>query len=263
MAFYDMPKTGREQKRAAILAVVHGALLNCDYAAVLPCFDDGDTYIRQAAYLAVGRTYKDLAGLRGNILDMLGIHLRDADERVRQTAVYSCGEIAALEFGAVEPLLEYALKDPHHSVRNAVQGALKKAGSKNPEAIIAFCQKHILDEDPEVRRQVTHGLELRGRTHPEDILPVLRLLQFETHRRVRPMLIHVFGQISYKSGCLEKVTAELLTWDDKALAGACFDAIIEQHRHAHSHLRTIKTLPPEECEKYIASKKLKKQWNLF
>ena len=65
------------------------------------------------------------------------------------------------------------------------------------------------------------------------------------------MLVHIFGQISYKKGCLEKVTAELLMWEDKALADECFEAIIKQHTHANSHFHTVETLSPQECEEYL------------
>ena len=132
-----------------------------------------------------------------------------------------------------------------------MQGSLKKSGEKNPVQIIPFCKRHITSPNPEVRRCAAHGLELRGRTHPEDVMPVLRLLQFEKHKRVRPMLVHIFGQISYKKGCLEKVTAELLTWEDTALADECFRAIIKQHYHINNHFRTVETLTPRECEEYI------------
>lgn len=100
-----------------------------------------------------------------------------------------------------------------------------------------------------------HGLKLRGRTYPEDVMPTLRLLQFEKHKRVRPMLTHIFGQISYKKGCLEKVTAELLSWEDKPLADECFEAIIKQHYHINSHFRTVETLSPKECEEYLRKAK--------
>ena len=72
------------------------------------------------------------------------------------------------------------------------------------------------------------------------------------------MLVHIFGQISYKKGCLEKVTAELLTWEDKALADECFEAIIEQHRHINSHYLTVETLSPQECEEYLREARKKR-----
>jgi len=155
----------------------------------------------------------------------------------------------------MQKLLESGLADKHHKVKNAVQGSLKRLVAKNPAEIIPFCKKYITSADPEIRRSVAHGLELRGRTHPEDVMPALRLLQFEKHKRVRPMLIHIFGQISYKPGCLEKVTAELLTWKDKQLAGECFEEIIRQHGHYHATLQTIKVRSAEECKAVIEDMK--------
>lgn len=46
---------------------------------------------------------------------------RHEDERIRQTVVYAFGEIGKIETEKVE-LLEIALNDKHHSVRNAVVG---------------------------------------------------------------------------------------------------------------------------------------------
>ena len=56
-----------------------------------------------------------------------------------------------------------------------------------------------------IRRAVVDGIELRGRTHPEEILPLLKEVQSDPDKKVRRRMIHVLGQISYKKGCLEKV----------------------------------------------------------
>ncbi|MCE5214956.1 MAG: HEAT repeat domain-containing protein [Methanobacterium sp.] len=84
-------------------------------------------------------------------------------------------------------------------------------GQKNPQPTLEFTRRFLHDEDPEVRKKVIHGIELRGRTHPEDILPLLEEVQDEDDQNVRKMIIHVLGQISYKNGCLEKVAAALKT----------------------------------------------------
>ena len=227
-------------------------LVSADYTVIAAYFDDTDTYIRKAAYTVTGRVYKSKLAPQRDIIRMLGLLIKSESERIRQTVVNAAGETAMNDFTGVEFLYEYALCDLHHSVRNAVQGSLKKAGEVNPAQIIPFCRKHILSPEPEIRRTVAHGLELRGRTHPEDIMPVLRLLQFEKHKRVRPMLVHIFGQISYKKDCLKKVTAELLTWEDEKLADECFEEIIKQHHHINNHFRTVETLSPRECEEYLS-----------
>jgi len=60
--------------------------------------------------------------------------------------------------------------------------------------------------NPEIRRQIIHGIELRGRTHPQDILSLTA-----GKCKVRPTaesestIVHVLGQISYNAGCLETV----------------------------------------------------------
>ncbi|MCL2495852.1 MAG: HEAT repeat domain-containing protein [Clostridiales bacterium] len=255
MAFYELSKEERARKCAGIQNDIFCDLISGAYPSTCRYFDDADTYIRKVAYLGVGRIYKTDAEIRENILLMLEKLMAEKSERIRQTVINSCGEIAMLNFMAVEHLFISGLKDKHHAVKNAVQGSLKKSAEKNPQEVIPFCKKYILDDNPEIRRQVLHGLELRGRTHPEDILPLLRLLQFEKHTRVRSMLIHVMGQISYKKGCLEKVTGELITWEDKMLADACFNEIIKQHRHAYGHFKTVEIIPPAECEEYIIKRR--------
>ena len=57
---------------------------------------------------------------------------------------------------------EIAIKDKHPSVINAVIGALKQMGQKNPEPTFNFARKHLHDEDPQIRREIIHGIELRG-----------------------------------------------------------------------------------------------------
>jgi len=251
MGFYDLSKTEREQKYKDIQNNILNDLQSDEYTATAAYFNDADTYIRKAAYLGVGRLFKQGLLPSGVITSMLDALMKSGSERIRQTVINAAGEIAVIDIAPVEHLLDIGITDPHHSVKNAVQGSLKKAGEKNPAQITLFCRRHIISPDPEARRTAAHGLELRGRSHPEDVMPVLRMLQFEKHKRVRPMLAHIFGQISYKKGCLEKVTAELLTWEDKALADECFEAIIEQHRHIDSHYRTVETLSPQGCEEYL------------
>lgn len=253
MSFYDLSKEQREQKYSDVQNEILLDLAQGAFSAIYKYFNDADTYIRKAGYLAVGKLYKIDVNLRMGIVKTLEQLMNEKSERVRQTVINSCGEIAMTDFFAVEHIFEIGLQDKHHCVKNAVQGSLKKSGEKNPVRIIEFAKKHITSENSEIRRQIAHGLELRGRTHPEDIMPVLRLLQFEKHRRVRPMVIHIFAQISYKMGCLEKVATELLSWRDKALVYDCLSAIIKQHYHINSHFKTVETLSPRECEKYIST----------
>jgi HEAT repeat protein len=71
-------------------------------------------------------------------------------------------------------------------------------GLKNPEPTLKFVQKNLHHSNPEVRREMVHGIELRGRTHPKEVIPFLEELQNEENKRVRKTIIHVLGQISYK-----------------------------------------------------------------
>jgi len=130
-------------------------------------------------------------------------------------------------------------------VRNAVIGSLKQMGEKDPGPVLAFARKHIHHPDPEVRREMVHGVELRGRTHPEDVLPLLEELQHEESKRVRDMLVHVLGQISYKKGCLEKVTTALKNWENQELVARALEEIIDVHRNYEKFC----AVPPGEAEK--------------
>ncbi|MDR0323803.1 MAG: hypothetical protein LBI12_05075 [Treponema sp.] len=251
MGFYELSKTEREQKCKEIQDNIAKDLRKSKLSATIVYFDDPDTYIRKAAYLGVGKLYNHNLVPPVMVINMLDMLIKSKSERIRQTVINAAGEIAIKHFAPVEHLFDIGIVDQHHSVKNAIQGSLKKSCEKNPAELIPFCQKYITNLDPETRRSAAHGLELRGRTQPQDIMPVLRLLQYETHKRVRPMLVHIFGQISYKKGCLEKVTAELLTWEDKALAEECFEEIIKQHHHINCHFRTVETLSPKECEEYL------------
>jgi hypothetical protein len=252
--FYDLSKEKRQEKYQEIHFIIEKELNSNELSKIHGFFDDADTYIRKAAYVITGKLYKNKE-LRTPIISTLEELIGSESERIRQTVINAGGEIAKTDFKAVQHLFETGLFDKHHSVKNAVQGSLKKAGQKNPKEIIKFSKEYIKHSNPEIRRQIIHGLELRGRTHPEDIMSLLRLLQFDKHKRVRPMLVHIFGQISYKKGCLEKVTAELLTWENKDLTEECFEEIIKQHGHANKNLRTIKVTSAEDCKKYIKTLK--------
>jgi HEAT repeat protein len=71
-------------------------------------------------------------------------------------------------------------------------------GNINPGPTLSFAEKLILHKDPQIRREIVHGIESRGRTHPEDILPLLKKLEYDNSKLIRDTLVHVLGQISYK-----------------------------------------------------------------
>jgi hypothetical protein len=94
---------------------------------------------------------------------------------------------------------------------------------------LKWAKKYLHHPDKEVRREICHGIELRGRTHPQDILPMLKELQREKTARVRNTLVHVIGQISYKKGCLATVIEHLNSWDNKELTDKAVEEIIDVH----------------------------------
>jgi hypothetical protein len=143
--------------------------------------------------------------------------------------------------------METGLFDAHHSVRNAVIGSMKKAGEKNPKPVLSFAKKYLNHSDKEIRREICHGIELRGRTHPQDILPLLKKLQHDKTARVRNTLVHVLGQIAYKKGCLETVIADLKNWENKELVTDAIEEIID----VHDRYKNFSILTQKEAKEYI------------
>lgn len=90
-------------------------------------------------------------------------------------------------------------------------------------------------------------MNLRGRTHPEEILSLLTEVQSDPDKNVRRMVIHVLGQISYKKGCLEKVVLALIGWKDEEMVKSALKDILSVHNRyerfsARSHEEVLEYL---------------------
>ena len=229
MGFYDHPKDKRKEIVSTIHHSIREAILKKTDDRIAAFFADADTYIRKSAYQSVGKIYLSDQKLHDKVIYLLKKLFRRADEKIRQTVINAAGEIGRMDFDPVAEFMDAGLFDKHHSVRNAVIGSLKKMAEKNPVPVLAFAKNYLAHPDKEIRREICHGIELRGRTHPEDILPLLRELQYDTTARVSNTLVHVIGQISYKKGCLEKVIADLKTWENKTLVEKALLEIIDVH----------------------------------
>jgi hypothetical protein len=120
-------------------------------------------------------------------------------------------------------------------------------GEKNPEPVLEWAKKYLHHTDKEIRREICHGIELRGRTHPQDILPLLRELEFDKTSRVRNTLVHVIGQISYKKDCLATVIANLQQWQNKEVVDKAIDEIID----VHDRYKDFSILTQQEAIEYI------------
>jgi len=217
MGFYDLSKDERKEFLAKMKCEIEEAFVDDEIAVLLRFASDEDTYIRKSCYLSIGKIYKGSIGLREKIMAVVKELYDNEEEKIRQTAVYAMGEIGKVDADAVFPLFENAFEDAHHSVRNGVIGALKQMCSKNSEPTLQFIRSHLDTPNPETRRELIHGIELRGREHPEEILPILKECQFEQNKRVRKMIVHVLGQISYKTKCLQIVVEALLQWENREL----------------------------------------------
>lgn len=227
--FYGWSKSDREALCKRIYEEWKQALQTKNIQVLLSRFSDEDTYIRKAAYTELWKCYQSGVGNAEALSSLLQKWLYHEDPKVRQTVMNAAGEIAKREFEVVQHFFDHYLFDAHHSVRNAVIGSVKKAGAVNPQPVLQWAGGYLHHPDPEIRREICHGIELRGRTHPMDILPLLRELQFDTKARVRNTLVHVIGQISYKKGCLEQVLDHLKTWDHQELVRACYPEILDVH----------------------------------
>ena len=229
MGFYDLSKEEREKLTITIGQDIADDLSVGKVDRILRYFSDEDTYIRKVGYLAIGKIYKSDEKIKSTIIEVLKKLMGSDIAKVRQTAIYAAGEIGMIDFETIEDLFNTGLFDPHHSVRNAVVGSIKKMSEKNPQPVLTWAKQYLNHQDKEVRKEICHGIELRGRTHPQDILPMLEKLQHDESAEVRNMLIHVLGQISYKKGCLETVIKTLNNWDNQLLVEKALDEIVEVH----------------------------------
>ena len=185
-----------------------------------------DTYIRRMVSRVLGWLYRDRPDLRSDIMALLEKLFRHPDEKVRQTAAYTIAEIAIADTQDASRLLDLAVHDPHP--------AMKKMGKRDFPTVLQFALRYLHHSEPELRRIAIHGLELHGRTYPEDLLPLLRELQYDSSPRVRRMVVHVIGQISYRKGCLAKVASELKTWDNRELVELALNEILDVHERYES-----------------------------
>lgn len=249
MAFYDLSTTDRASLTEEIRRTIHSELGKGVLENTKSYFSDPDTYIRKSAYIAVGRIYLADTSIQKTTVLALKALYREDDFRIRQTVVNAAGEIGRKDFGIVQEFFDTGLFDTHHSVRNAVIGSVKKMGEVNPKPVLAWAREYLHHPDKEIRREICHGIELRGRKHPLDILPLLKELQFDKTARVRNTLVHVIGQISYKKGCLTLVAEELKNWDNKELVENAISEILVIHKR----YKNFATHTTEEAGTYLRS----------
>lgn len=247
MAFYDLPKHERIVLVNTINREIASDISRDSTESIFNYFSDEDTYIRKTAYQAIGKIHKTNKNLQTAIIKTLKKLLTSGNEKVRQTTINAAGEIGKINFHSVRFFFDTGLFDKHHSVRNAVIGSLKKMGEKNPGPTLEWAKHYLHHPDKEIRREICHGIELRGRTHPQDILPMLKQLQHDQTTRVRSTLIHVLGQISYKKDCLKTVINDLNTWENRELVREAIDEIAD----VHERYKNFAILSQEQAIAYI------------
>ena len=230
MAFYDLTKEERNQLVDKINKAITSDLKSVETKSIVNYFSDDDTYIRKTAYLAIGKIFYSQKDLQPTIFSTLNILFDSENELIRQTVINTAGEIGRFHFSKVQHYMDKGLFDMHHKVRNAVIGSIKKMGERNPEPVLAWAKPYLKHPDKEIRREICHGIELRGRTHPQDILPLLKELEFDETKRVSDTLTHVLGQIAYKQGCLQTVISHLKTWKNRDLVQKALDEIVDVHK---------------------------------
>jgi hypothetical protein len=247
MAFYDLPKYERDELVSTIYKDILSELKTGHNKKTPAYFEDEDTYIRKSAYLNIGRIYFAHKTLQPKTIQLLDVLVKHDNFKVRQTAINAAGEIGKTDFAVVQHIFDAGLFDEHHSPRNAVIGSIKKMGEVSPKPVLAWAKKYLHHEDKEIRREICHGIELRGRKHPQDILPLLQELQHDTTARVRNTLVHVLGQIAYKKGCIQIVVEHLKGWENKQLVADALEEIID----VHHRYRSFSALTQDEARTYI------------
>ncbi len=234
MGFYDLTKDERMLRVHEINEKICSDFTANKSTSIQRYASDEDTYIRKTTYQAIGKVFNAQRELRSVIKQQLMVLLTSDNEKIRQTVINAAGEIGKFRFEEVKNFFDIGLFDDHHSVRNAVIGSIKKMGNVSPKPVFQWAEQYLQHPDKELRREICHGIELRGRKYPQDILPMLRTLEFDETNRVRSTLIHVIGQISYKKGCLKTVIEHLKTWENKALVLEAIDEIIDVHQRYKS-----------------------------
>lgn len=229
MGFYNMSKSDRLKLVESLNREIRDALIYGKSDIIENYFGDSDTYIRKNAYEAVAKVYLGDDGIHDIIVKKLTVLLKNDTIKVRQSAVHALGEIGRLDSSKIMAMLEQSLADESKIVQNAVIGSLKRMGEKNPLPTLEFARTFLHHPDPAIRREIVHGIELRGRTHPEEIVPMLGELQDEKNAKVKKMIVHVVAQCSYKKGCLEKVLDMLKEWHNKEIVVRILHEIIEVH----------------------------------
>lgn len=248
MAFYGLSKQERINVVTKISDDITNDLKNDVHEKIISYFSDSDTYIRKSAYQSIGKIYADDETLRSTILKTLDTLLGEDHFLIRQTVINAAGEVGKTDFAIVQHIFDKGLFDEHHSPRNAVIGSIKKMGEINPGPVLHWARKYLHHPDKEIRREICHGIELRGRKYPQDILPLLQELQYDKTSRVRNTLVHVIGQISYKKGCLKTVIAHLKRWENKPLVEEALEEIIQ----VHDRYKNFSALTQDEARQYIA-----------
>jgi len=247
MSFYDLSKDERLILVDKINQDIAHDLFSCETDTITNYFSDEDTYIRKTGYLAIGKIFYSHDELQAKIISTLKNLLKSDIDKVRQTVINAAGEIGKFHFSLVQDFFDIGLFDKHHSVRNAVIGSLKKMSEKNPKVVLTWAKTYLKHEDKEIRREICHGIELRGRTHPQDILPLLKELEFDETKRVSDTLIHVLGQIAYKNGCLKTVIEALNDWKNLELVEKALDEIVD----VHERYKKFAVLTQQQAINYI------------
>ncbi|POY35446.1 hypothetical protein C3K47_15410 [Solitalea longa] len=248
MAFYNLTKAERVKVVETIRTEVLCALQFRDFSKANFSFSHNDTYIRKAAYLAIGKIYLTHTDFHHAIISMLEEMQNSSDFKIRQTVINAAGEIGKVSFEQVQLIFERGLFDAHHSPRNAVIGSIKKMGEVNPVPVLKWAKEYLHHPDKEIRREICHGIELRGRKYPQDILPLLKELEFDKTVRVRNTLVHVLGQIAYKKGCLKTVVEHLKSWGNTQIVKEALAEIID----VHHRYRNFSALTQEEAKAFIS-----------
>ena len=154
MKYYELTKTERDRLKEKIEESIHNDLHNNILDNIIKYSSDTDTYIRKNVYSSIGKIYKNQPELRSNIIKILHRLFTYKDEKIRQTVVYSLGEIGKENFKATEDIFIKTFNDTHHSVLNAVTGALKQLGQKNSKPTLKFIKGTLPSQNSQIQAKL-------------------------------------------------------------------------------------------------------------
>lgn len=253
----ELRKLSKDKKHIHMDKISNEIICGLDskvYENILTHASNKDNQVRKLVSTVLAGAHRDNS-LKESLSKLFEEMGKSEDEKVRKTLILAAGEIGKRNAEDIFSILESGMNDRNEMVQKTAISVLKVMCEINPVPSLEFVSRLIEHENPAIRKGIVHGLELRGKKCPEDILPILRSVQNEKHKSVVNVIIHVVGRISYKKGSIEKVVEELKTWTNKWLVKKSAQEIISFHKkHTKFANRTPEEITDYLCENGVYEK---------